>query len=513
LSSLRLPVPRSEPGARLAAAALMTWFFVISVAVGDTINRDGVLYLDAAAAFLDQGVKAAVAVYNWPWYSILIALASRLSGWPLETSAHLLNAVCFLVIADSFVRLHFALGDENDPPSGWVPVLLILAFPALGDRLNIVRDWGFLAASLWGLLHLVKFRFEPSGKFRNAALWQAGVAAAFVFRIEALALILAVPVYFLFEPLPWRNRARNFLLSISAVAPTLVVGAALLATGKLAPGKLWEITAHGYHDPALVWKLFSQHAERLAAAILDYGAGYAKLILGTGLVATLCWLIGANLGPVLLGISGYGIYRFGWRLPPRFKPLLWAAAVASGALLVFLAVRLTPDQRYALLPAALLLLAGGVHLERIVAGSRPPLAVSGAERWTKRLVLVLVAALCVKSAVVTPDYRFYLRDVGRWIQENIPAGASLATNDPRIDYYAGRHMNREQNRQLMSLDRLADWLARSEPPDYLALRLTSPHDLQQAEKALNREPFKAFSPSPREHVLIYKLEGPSSSAP
>jgi hypothetical protein len=500
----------------------MTWFFVISVAVGDVINKDGVLYLDAAAAFLDQGVKAAAAIYGWPGYSMLIAAASRLTGWPLETSAHLLNIVCFLVIADSFVRLHFALRGESDPPSGWIPVLLILAFPALGDRLNIVRDWGFLAASLWGLLHLVKFRFEPRGWAGHAMLWQAGVAAAFVFRIEALVLILAVPVYFLFEPLPWRAKARNFLLSISGIAPLLALGAGLLATSRLAPGKLWEITAHGYHDPALVWTFFSQHAERLAAALPnDYGKEYAKLILGTGLVATLFWLIGANLGPVLLGVSGYGMYRFGWRLPPRFKPVLWTAGMASGALLVFLAVQLIPDKRYALLPSALLLLAGGVYLERIVAGTGSPRAVSrsaslttsGAERWARRLALALVAALCVKSAVVTPDYRLYLRDVGRWIQENIPAGASLATNDPRIDYYAGRHMNQEQTRRLMPVNRLADWLAQPGLPDYLALRLTSPLDLKKAEKAVNREPLKVFSPSPREHVLIYRLNGRNSGAP
>lgn len=514
MSPLRHPIPRGEAGARLAAATLMTWFFVISVAVGDVINKDGVLYLDAAAAFLDRGVKAAASIYGWPGYSMLIAAASRLTGWPLETSAHLLDAICFLAIADSFVRLHFALRGERESPSGWVPVLLILAFPALADRLNIVRDWGFLAASLWGLLHLVKFRFEPQGKFGHAVLWQAGVAAAFVFRIEALVLIFAVPVYFLFEPLPWRARARNFLLPISGIVPVLILGAALLATGRLAPGKLWEITAYGYHDPALIWKFFSLHADRLAAALPnDYGAEYAKLILGTGLVATLLWLIGANLGPVLLGIFGYAVYRFGGQIPHRFRLIFWAAGMASGTLLIFLAVQFVPDKRYALLPSALLLLAGGVYLERIAAGAGSPLAVSGVERWARRLALGLVAALCIKSAVVTPDYRLYLRDVGRWTRENLPAGASLATNDPRIDYYAGRHMNQDQTRQLMPVDRLPDWLAQPGLPDYLALRLTTPRDLKKAGKALNREPLKMFSPSPREHVLIYRLNGGSSGTP
>ncbi|QJD30006.1 hypothetical protein [Methylococcus geothermalis] len=506
MPSLRFPVPRSEAGARLAAAALMIGFFVISVAVGDTINKDGVLYLDAAAAFLEQGMKAAAAIYGWPGYSLLIAATSRLTGWPLEASAHLLNAACFLAIADSFVRLHFALRSEEDSPSGWTPVLLILAFPALGDRLNIVRDWGFLAASLWGLLHLVKFRFEPQRRFGNAMFWQAGVAAAFVFRIEALVLILAVPVYFLLEPLPWRLRTRHFLFSISGIVPVLILGAALLATGKLAPGKLWEITAYGYHDPALIWKYFSLHADRLAAALPnDYGADHAKLILGSGLVAVLFWLIGANLGPVLLGIFGYAVYRHGWRLPPRFRLMLWTAGMASSTLLVFLVVQLVPDKRYALLPSALLLLAGGVYLERIVAGTESP--------WARRLSLALVAALCLKSAVVTPDYRLYLRDVGRWMRANIPAGASLATNDPRIDYYAGRPMNQEQTRQLTPVDRLADWLAQPGLPDYLALRLTSPRDLKKAENALNRKPLKTFSPSPREHVLIYRLNGGNSGAP
>ncbi|MDD2767815.1 MAG: hypothetical protein PHT19_03705 [Methylococcus sp.] len=506
MTALRLPIPHSETAARLAAAALMTWLFVVSVGVGDIINKDGVLYLDAAQTFLDQGLKAAMAVYGWPGYSILIAAVSRFSGWSLETSAHLVNAVCFLGIADSFVRLYFVLMGDSTRRTGWVPVLLILGFPALADRLNIVRDWGFLAASLWGLLHLAKFRFDAAGKFKHAVLWQIGISAALMFRIEALVLMLAAPLYFLFESLPWRLRARNLFFPISGVVPALLALAGLLATGRVAPGKLWEITAYGYHDPALIWTYFSLHADRVAAAMPSgYGADYAKLILGAGLTATLLWLLGANLGPVMLGLAGLSMYRFGGRLPARFRLILWSVGAASAALLVFLAVQLIPDPRYALLPSTLLLLAACVYLERFVSGSR--------SSWGRRLALALLVGLCAKNALVTPDYRLYLRDVGRWMRDNIPAHASLATNDPRIDYYAGRHMNPDRLRQLMPVNRLADWLTQPDLPEYLALRLTSPNDLKKAEKALNLEPVKVFSPSPREQVLIYKLDHRASGAP
>jgi hypothetical protein len=481
-------------------AALMTWACVISLSVGDTVNKDGVLYIEAARGYLDDGIRTAAKVYGWPGYSILIAEISRYTGLSLESGAYLINVILLLWIADSFLRLYFTLRSDQDPASYWLPPLILLGYPPLGDRLEIIRDWGFLAFSLWAIFHLVRYRCAAANDIRDALLWQLGVAGALLFRIEALVLALFVPLIFLWKRASWRTRMQGWFFSMSWVLPMLLGFLVLLLTGKLPPGKLTEIADYGYYDPALVWKSFGQHAERIAAAMPNrFGAEYAKLILGTGLLATLLWLLAANLGPLLLAITGYGVHRFGLRHPPRFATIFWVAALASGTLLVFLAVQLVPVARYALLPSTLLLLSTARYAEHIFADRK--------ERpWVNRLCLLFLAALLLDSLVVTADYRAYLREVGGWVRENIPATAHLVANDPRIEFYAGRRMNPDR---IQKLDELPQVLQRDDRPEFLALRLTKPQEIAQVDRWMGQAPVAEFRSGPRERVRIYRLTSDS----
>lgn len=476
-------------------AALMTWACVISLAVGDTVNKDGVLYIEAARAYLDGGIRAATEVYGWPGYSILIAEVSRHTGLSLESGAYLINVVLLLWIVDSFLRLHFAIRSDQDPATYWLPPLILLGFPPFGDRLEIIRDWGFLAFSLWAILHFVRYRYTTAKGIRDALLWQIGVAGALLFRIEALALALFVPLIFL-----WQRESgymRKWFFSMSWVLPGLLGLFVLLLAGKLPPGKLVEITAYGYYDPVLVWKSFSEHAERVAAAMPNhFGAEYAKLILGTGLLATLVWLLAANLGPLLLAITGYGIHRFGLHHPPRFAMIFWIAALASGTLLVFLAVKIVPVTRYALLPSTLLLLSTARYAEHILADRKE-------HPWAHRLCLLFLAVLLLDNLVVTEDYRAYLRQVGGWVRENLPPTARMVANDSRIEFYAGRRMNPDR---IQKLDELPGVLQRNDPPEFLALRLTQPQEIEKVERWIRQPPVAEFRSGRRERVRIYRLE-------
>lgn len=477
-------------------AALMTWACVISLAVGDTVNKDGVLYIEAARDYLDGGIRAAAEVYGWPGYSILIGEVSRYTGLSLESGAYLINIILLLWIADNLLRLYFTVRSDQDPASYWLPPLILLGFPPLGDRLEIIRDWGFLAFSLWAILHLVRYRCAAANDIRDTLLWQVGVAGALLFRIEALVLALFVPLIFLWERESWRIRMRKWFFSMSWVLPALLGLLVLLLTDKLPPGKLMEIADHGYYDPVLVWKSFSEHAERLATAMPNrFGAEYAKLILGTGLLATLLWLLAVNLGPLLLAITGYGIHRFGLRHPPRFATIFWVATLASGTLLVFLAVQIVPVARYALLPSTLLLLSTARYAEHIFADRK--------ERpWVNRLCLLFLAALLLDNLVVTADYRAYLKDVGGWVCENLPSTARIVANDSRIEFYAGRRMNPDR---IQRLDELPAVLQRNDPPEFLALRLTKPQEIEQVERWIRQPPVAEFRSGPRERVRIYRL--------
>ena len=78
-----------------------------------TINRDGMLYVDTARIFLDQGFAAAKASFQWPFISIFIALSAKLTGLPLEAAGYLHVGVDLfarpndpLVVAQRHQRLH-----------------------------------------------------------------------------------------------------------------------------------------------------------------------------------------------------------------------------------------------------------------------------------------------------------------------------------------------------------------------------------------------------------------------
>ena len=83
LQSLRATLKTDRDLARPAGVLLALVFMLTAVAVDNVINRDGILYLDAASAYLNGGIKAALQTYPWPAYPIAIAELSRLTGFSL----------------------------------------------------------------------------------------------------------------------------------------------------------------------------------------------------------------------------------------------------------------------------------------------------------------------------------------------------------------------------------------------------------------------------------------------
>ena len=69
----------------------------------DIINNDGILYMNMAEAFLQGGLAETVKLFNWPFFSILVASIHQLTSLPLETSANILNALLFVLLLDTLI--------------------------------------------------------------------------------------------------------------------------------------------------------------------------------------------------------------------------------------------------------------------------------------------------------------------------------------------------------------------------------------------------------------------------
>ena len=63
---------------RVFTAIASLIFSIYAVYFDDIVNNDGILYLKAAKLFVSGNMEAAFAAYNWPFYSIIIALFHKL---------------------------------------------------------------------------------------------------------------------------------------------------------------------------------------------------------------------------------------------------------------------------------------------------------------------------------------------------------------------------------------------------------------------------------------------------
>ncbi len=114
-----------------------------------SINRDGMLYIDAARAFIDGGFHAAQEVFSWPFLPMLIGILTKLTGLSPENAGYLLNALfmagaCALLVACS---------RRQNPNTAWLVCLATLALPGLNEyRGELLREYGcwfFIMLAFW----------------------------------------------------------------------------------------------------------------------------------------------------------------------------------------------------------------------------------------------------------------------------------------------------------------------------------------------------------------------------
>ena len=106
---------------------------------GSVINRDGMLYVNTAQAYLDGSFSAAKGLFAWPFLPIVMAYVSRFTGLSTESAGYLLNAffmagTCALMIA--CLR-------RKTPELTWISCLTIIALPGLNEYRNeLLREFG-----------------------------------------------------------------------------------------------------------------------------------------------------------------------------------------------------------------------------------------------------------------------------------------------------------------------------------------------------------------------------------
>lgn len=408
---------KSSPVAfAFAASALLS---ILAIATGN-LNRDGMLYVETARAFMNGGLSAAVSVFGWPFLSVLMGTLAKLTGLPPEWCGNLLN----ILFMSGACALLVAIVRRSDPQLAWLAAVVVLTLPGLNDYRNeLIREYGcwfFMLLAFWLALD-----WPEKPKWSRCFAIQISLLLAALFRPETLVFYPCIVLWQHFRtPAERRWRATVMLGSL----PALGLLGLLLAHFSGALGEssrlAYEINRFNFFAE------FDQTATEMSQAFNRYAredAESAHVILFFGSLAVIPWKFVGKLGifliPFLLFLAGPGRRE---RLR-RHDLLLWALAGYLLILSVFVLQQQFVSGRYIglLLIFTTPFMAYGLHdlLKRFPRSKLP--------------LFALCAAIALANVISLKPGKMHFAQAGQWLASEYVDGPRVYLESARTAHYAG----------------------------------------------------------------------------
>lgn len=401
--------------ATFIASALLS---LIAIATGN-LNRDGMLYVETARAFLDGGIDAATTVFSWPFFAILMGGLAKLTGLPPELAGHFLN-ILFMAGASAFL---VNMVDRNDRKLAWLCGLIILSLPGLNQYRNeLIREYGcwfFVMLAFW----TARDWPEKPNWWRCIAI-QLSMLVAALFRPEALAFFASIVLWQHFQPASTPSWRRTLMLAglpaigFIAILVTHFSGA-LPATSRISN----EI---GRFD----FSRFDETARGMSQAFNFYArdvAQTAHTILFFGSLAIIPWKLIGKFGLYILPL----IFLF--RLPERqisfrkYRLFLFAIATHLLVLSVFVLQQQFISGRYY---GPLLIFS----VPFVAIGLNHLLTQHPKWQWP---VIMLCVVLAMSNVVALKAGKQRFSNAGHWLSTQITDGPRIYLESARTAHYAG----------------------------------------------------------------------------
>lgn len=382
---------------------------------GGTLNRDGMLYVTTAQAFLDGGFAAAKNNFSWPFLPMLMAFLSTISGLSLENSGHLMNAL----FMSSSCALIVACVKRLQPEITWSACMVVLAMPGLNEyRDELLREYGCWLFVMFGFWLALRCQDHPT--WRAVLLAQASLGVAMLFRPEAVAFFPTLIVWQLFAAPQTERWSR-----IAQYCALPAIGGALLA-GMYLSGDL----GHGNRLVSDFHRLnidkFDAKAQALAASLIDYARGQASTILFFGSLALIPIKLIQKMGVFLLPLAFLLASGNSRQVAIRFS--LFALAIAAH--LLVLCVFVTDLQFLAGRYVGPILL---LSVPFVACGLDMMLRRFGRFRWG---VVALAILLMFANVVSTGPGKKHFVEAGVWLAEHSVQSARIYIDSGRTAFYA-----------------------------------------------------------------------------
>ena len=398
----------------------------------DIINNDGILYMNMAEAFLQGGLAETFKLFNWPFFSILVASIHQLTSLPLETSANILNALLFVLLLDTLILISKKF--QLNPQQLAVAAMLFICFQSFNEyRDFIIRDFGYWAFSTLALYRFILFLEKPS--ITNATLWQLIAVAAVLFRVEGIVILLGLPLYLFIYHSPKVALKQivklNYLFILAIISVTVFT--IELSGISAAFNKITTVTK--YISPDVFLDRFNQKTSIIETQVLNqYSVKYSAFILSSGLIFMLCYKV-----IKALSLGYLGLFLFSWwqknKIPavPYRNLIIYFAALNIVILLTFLFHEYFMSRRYAMVTLISLLLLMLPRLTDLIV-----------QAWTARnkwllAVIGLVLLIGLVDGITQSRSKAYIKETAIWASQNLPANSTAITDNTIIQYYYQSH--------------------------------------------------------------------------
>ncbi len=483
------------------------------VYIDPIVNNDGIQYFRVAAGLLSGQWQEAIAIHHWPFYSMLIAATSKLTGLNIEISAHVVNTGLFVLLVVGFIAAVVELGGDRRVVV--FAALVILLLPGLNKyRSYVIRDTGYLAFYIWSLVFLFRCWQHPTGK--SILGWLVCTFTAFLFRIEGVVFLLFMPAIML------AHRFRNSTVyRLSALVTLILLGILLFSVFSL-----WTLSSELGADQAdvlsrplssmaLAWeRIGSELWFKLHALRQEFlGEFSGKYVYAVFILTLITIVVFEVLRKLVIVYALLGIHAV-WRdlaFPRMTLRPLWAGLILVNLLIliIFTVTKLFLTGRYTLGLVLTIMLAVPFSLSYFYGRWREhhP-GMPSVNRWTFPVLAVICLAVGVKGLDRFTD-KAYLKTAGRWVAALSVTNAKLYSNNRTLIYYSGKPAFRDGAKYDWTETMRTIWSGGWKAYDYLAVQVSgkrSDHERRLVSK-LGLRPIKTFQNRKGDRVLVFKTSG------
>ena len=482
------------------------------------INSDTTLYFEQARLFALGDWKAAIELFKWPLYALLIAATKAITGLSIHVAAQLLNVIFYGITSYALSKLiQLAGGDKTTILCG--NALLFSCAYISGSVLGmLLRDEGFWAFFLLSLVYFI--RFLRSAQFKDALFWQLCCIVAMLFRLEAITYLLVLP-FILFTYKQYSTSERlNLIGKVYALPLVLIIlsvfAALALNTINLSSfGRIQEIFVAFSSGPGSMYALFLHKSNIMANAVLgNFLEDYAQ----AGLALTLLWIVivkclmSASFLPLAL-IASRGKQALHLPQHEAQRVLWWVMAIAfiNGILTVFHSFVLS--SRYIVAFGFMMLLFAAFGLASLIklcqtqqSQTQPYTGISPLIMQTFLvLALLAICGLFIKNiATKRADYS-YDKQAAEWVMQQASPNSHIHFDGGTLRYYANvPWAGREDNEQLAGL--ITDLNSGKQQFDYLVMRVKAnkPSKLEQLRALKEYNEIKQFCYKSGNCIVVFK---------